>query len=202
GRCPGLCCPTPSGSRTAAGHGGASGFQPEGMGQHSPGQRPGEAPHELPQPFGLGRCVTHGRPPPTPDRGASPMSTRDAADRRDFLKATAAAGAVTLAGLSPGAFAAEGDRIRVGLIGCGGRGTGAVRNILDADEVMNGQAPKVDIVAVGDVFKSQAEDAVKTFQGFNYDQKAKAWVKNPKSSYLKHAAQIKVTPETTFDGLD
>src|SRR5205823_8520846 len=93
-------------------------------------------------------------------------------------------------------------RIRVGLIGCGGRGTGAVRNILDADEVMNGQAPKVDIVAVGDVFKSQAEDAVKTFQGFNYDQKAKDWVKNPKSSYLKHAAQIKVTPETTFDGLD
>jgi predicted dehydrogenase len=131
------------------------------------------------------------------------MSTREAADRRDFLKATAAAaGAATLAGLSPGAFAAGNETIKVGLIGCGGRGRGAVHNILDADAVMSGESPKVEIVAVGDAFKEQADDAVQTFQGNSYDQKAKAWVKDPKSPFLKYGKQIKVTPETTFAGLD
>ncbi len=43
--------------------------------------------------------------------------------RREFIKASAA---VSLAAVSPGvnnAFAAGSDKVRVGLIGCGGRGT-------------------------------------------------------------------------------
>jgi predicted dehydrogenase len=118
------------------------------------------------------------------------MSTRKpAGHRRDFLKASAAAaGAATLTGLTPTAFAAGNDVIKVGLIGCGGRGTGAVRNILDAEQKINGDNPKLEIVAVGDVFKSKAEGAAKTFhEGRNYKPFAK---------------QMKVTPETTFDGLD
>ena len=86
------------------------------------------------------------------------MSTREAADRRDFLKATAAAaGAATFAGLSPGAYAAGNEGIKVGLIGCGGRGNGAVRNILEAD-------PKVEIVAFGDVFEGQAKGALENWK--------------------------------------
>ena len=56
--------------------------------------------------------------------------------RRDFLRnsSLAAAGAATAAHLPFGitAHAAADDPIRVGIIGCGGRGTGAVLNILGA----------------------------------------------------------------------
>jgi len=110
--------------------------------------------------------------------------------RRDFLKVSAAASVA--AGISSaGAFAAGSETIRVGLIGCGGRGTGAVRDILEAESRINGAAPKVEISAVGDVFKRQAEGAVRAFKS-----------DSPKSNYRKYREQIKVTPETTFDGLD
>jgi predicted dehydrogenase len=66
--------------------------------------------------------------------------------RRDFLK-TAAAGAAVVSNLSlaPAVHAAGSDQIKVGLVGCGGRGSGAAENVLSA-------APGVQIVAVGDVF--------------------------------------------------
>src|ERR671939_322658 len=68
--------------------------------------------------------------------------------RRDFLKTTAAAGAALTTTLLPagGVHAAGSDLIRVGLIGCGGRGTGAAENVLRA-------ARGVAVVALGDVFK-------------------------------------------------
>ena len=44
---------------------------------------------------------------------------------------------------------------------------------------------------MADVFKSQADNAVKSFKSAD-----------AKSPFKKYAAQIKVTPETTFDGLD
>ena len=112
------------------------------------------------------------------------------ANRRDFLKASAAAGVAATVSTA-GAFAAGNETIKVGLIGCGGRGTGAVRDILMAEKKISGAAPKVEIVAVGDVFKNQAEGAVRAFKS-----------KNAKSRYLPFIDQIKVTPETTFDGLD
>lgn len=110
-------------------------------------------------------------------------------NRRDFLKTTAA---VTAVASSSALFAAGGgnDTIRVGLIGCGGRGRGAVRDILNAEEKIGGADPKVEIVAVGDVFKGQAEGAAKAFA-------------NAKSKdYGKYNKQIKITPDTTFSGLD
>ena len=74
--------------------------------------------------------------------------------RRDFLKtSTAAAVGTTLATnmtTIPGAYAAGSDMIRVGLIGFGGRGTGAIRDVLNAD-------PGVKIVAVGALFKDRLE---------------------------------------------
>jgi len=113
------------------------------------------------------------------------------ANRRTFLKSSAAAGAA-VAATGAGVFAAGGDEtIKVGLVGCGGRGTGAVRDILNAEARINGKNPKVEIVAVGDVFKSQAQNAVRAFKSTN-----------PKSNYAKFTAQMKMTPETTFDGLD
>src|SRR6188768_2501332 len=72
------------------------------------------------------------------------------ANRRTFLKT--AAGISTLA-LAPKLFAAHpagSDEIKVGVVGCGGRGTGAAVNALDAD-------PSVRIVALGDLFKDKLD---------------------------------------------
>ena len=62
----------------------------------------------------------------------SPLQTKTGALRRDFLKTTTvAASAAAAASLFPsGVRAAGSDAIRVGLIGCGGRGTGASDNVL------------------------------------------------------------------------
>jgi len=74
-------------------------------------------------------------------------------NRRDFLKTSsvAAAGAAlsTLA-LTPAVHAAGSDTIKVGIIGCGGRGSGAAENVLQS-------APNVEIVAIGDVFKFRTD---------------------------------------------
>jgi len=112
-------------------------------------------------------------------------------NRRDFLKTTATVGGVALAGnLAVTAYAAGNETIKVGLIGCGGRGKGAVKNLLEAEQKINGDNPKVEIVAVADVFKDRAEGAAKTFS-------------NPKSKdYGAFVKQVKITPETTFDGLN
>jgi predicted dehydrogenase len=98
--------------------------------------------------------------------------------RRDFLKTSTAA--AVAAGLTrvTGAWAGGSDTIRVGVIGCGGRGTGAVANVLSA-------APGVKLVAMGDAFKDRLEGS-----------KAEL-LKDPKL-----APMIEVTPERSFVGLD
>jgi len=57
-------------------------------------------------------------------------------NRRQFLKQTGslAAGAAVLGGISPVAFTAEDNKIRLALIGCGGRGGGAVGNALSVPD--------------------------------------------------------------------
>jgi myo-inositol 2-dehydrogenase/D-chiro-inositol 1-dehydrogenase len=108
------------------------------------------------------------------------------ADRRDFLKASAAAaGAATIAGLTPTAFAAGNDTLKVGLVGCGGRGNGATRDILEAEQKINGDNPRVEIVAFADVFEDRAKGALNN------------WKKNK-----QFGKQIKATPDTCFGGLD
>ncbi len=70
--------------------------------------------------------------------------------RRDFIKASAA---ISLAAMMPGSgniFAARAEKLRVGLIGCGRRGTGAAKDCLSS-------APSVEIAAMGDLFKDQLD---------------------------------------------
>jgi myo-inositol 2-dehydrogenase / D-chiro-inositol 1-dehydrogenase len=78
--------------------------------------------------------------------------------RRTFLKttATAAASAALVGSLAARAHAAGSDEIKVGLIGCGGRGTGAAENCVAA-------APNVTIWALGDLFKDRTAVAAKKF---------------------------------------
>lgn len=72
--------------------------------------------------------------------------------RRDFLKTSAVAGGVLAANLDilTSAHAQQNnDTIRVGLVGCGGRGSGAIQQCLRADN-------NVRLVAVADAFRDRA----------------------------------------------
>lgn len=71
--------------------------------------------------------------------------------RRSFLKASAVAGAASVVA-APRVHAAEDNILKVGLVGCGGRGRGAAVNTLRADE-------NTKIVAVGDAFEANAKGA-------------------------------------------
>ena len=77
-------------------------------------------------------------------------------DRRDFLNVSAAtvAGGALLSNL---VHAAGPDTIKVGLIGCGGRGTGAATQALRADD-------NVKLTAVGDMWPDKLNTALKNLQ--------------------------------------
>lgn len=75
--------------------------------------------------------------------------------RRDFLASSA--GAAVLAGglsLARSAHAAGGEELRIALVGCGGRGTGAARDALSS----NGP---IKLVAMADVYADRLKSAVK-----------------------------------------
>ena len=71
--------------------------------------------------------------------------------RRDFLKTTAAAGAAAWALRSGAANAQDVQPIRVGLVGCGRRGSGAARDCIAS-------SPNVTINAIGDLFPDMLAD--------------------------------------------
>ncbi len=86
--------------------------------------------------------------------------------RRDFVLNTAAAGAaVTGLSLARSAHAAGSDVIRVGLVGCGGRGAGAAAQALQAD-------PGARLVAMGDVFANRIEARRAALKGQKSEQVA------------------------------
>ena len=60
--------------------------------------------------------------------------TKETSDRRNFIKGSTAAIVGGTLSLPRAAHAAGDDSLRVGLIGCGGRGQGAAQNAVNADE--------------------------------------------------------------------
>jgi predicted dehydrogenase len=78
--------------------------------------------------------------------------------RRDFLRAstTALAGGV-LAGQLPSVHAAGDAVLKVGLVGCGGRGTGAAAQALKADK-------EVKLVAMGDAFADRIKQSLNALE--------------------------------------
>ncbi len=108
------------------------------------------------------------------------MSNPNKPSRRDFLKGSSAtvAGAALAGSLSiaRSAHAQGSDVIKLGLIGCGGRGTGAVAQQMKADA-------NVKLVAVADAFKEKAAGSVERLK-------------------KQSASQVDVPPEQIFDGLD
>src|ERR1041385_6201101 len=106
--------------------------------------------------------------------------------RRDFLKtstAVAAAGALAAPLFVPqGVFAAASDQIKVGLIGCGGRETGAAGQALGADK-------NVVLHAMGDMFQDQLDNSLKQLQKGKFAEKIKV---NPDTCYTGFNAYQKV----------
>src|SRR5215467_3589315 len=99
--------------------------------------------------------------------------------RREFLKTSALVGSALAApAILPGKlFANERtDTLKVGLIGCGGRGTGAAGQALSADK-------NVVLSAMGDAFAQPLQNSLKALQ-------------------KDHGERVKVTPDTSFVGLD
>jgi len=96
--------------------------------------------------------------------------------RRDFVKASAAIGAGVLGAGTSRMYAAGSDKIRLGLIGCGGRGRHDGSNCLNA-------ATNVELAAMGDLFKDQLDGARSMFEKDLPDK-------------------VKVTDDTCFAGWD
>ncbi len=68
--------------------------------------------------------------------------------RRQFLKSSGQVAAATTLAAAPAVHAAQDDTIRVALVGCGGRGTGAARQALSVS------GGPIKLVALGDVFEN------------------------------------------------
>lgn len=87
--------------------------------------------------------------------------------RREFIKTSAMAIGATVAAnlINNAAYAAGSDEIRIGLVGCGGRGTGAVENAFSS-------APGVKLVAMGDAFKDRIDESKATLAKKNADKLA------------------------------
>lgn len=92
--------------------------------------------------------------------------------RRAFLATSAALAA------APGLHAAGDDTLKVGLIGCGGRGTGAALNALAADK-------NVKLVALADAFADRLTECLESL------------LKKPEV-----AAKVDVKPDAQFVGFD
>lgn len=99
--------------------------------------------------------------------------------RRDFIKTSAVLGGALMApAILPGSAkaAGSGDLLKVGLIGCGGRGTGAADQALHADK-------NVALTAMGDVFSNKLQQSLAELKKGNPDK-------------------VKVDPDHCFVGLD
>ncbi len=104
-------------------------------------------------------------------------------DRRNFMKGTAmATGGVMMAGLPVGASAfvnPKAKKLKLALVGCGGRGTGAAVQALTAD-------PDVQLVAMADAFSDRLENSLNSIMNSEYlaeDRKKNVKVKD-KDKYV------------------
>lgn len=103
-----------------------------------------------------------------------------ATNRRGFLQTSgaAAAAATVMAGSVPAVHAAEDNTIRLALIGCGGRGTGAVRDALSVPD-----GGPIKLYAMADLIDTKIEQAHKNLKA-------------------KFEEQVDVTDDRKFIGFD
>src|SRR6266446_207053 len=101
-------------------------------------------------------------------------------ERRDFLKASGGALGTAIAAGFPAIISAQSvtNAIKVGLVGCGGRGSGAAAQALQADDY-------TELTAVADIDQAQIDRCLQALKG-----KAKI------------AARVKAEQASQYLGLD
>ena len=104
--------------------------------------------------------------------------------RRNFIKASAAVSLAAMTSHMNKAFAAGSDKLRLGLVGCGGRGTGAVGDCIKSSE-------NVEIYALADLFPDKIKSTLKLMKEGN------KWVQK-----VDDPAKINVSQERCFSGFD
>ncbi len=88
------------------------------------------------------------------------MNSLPIPNRRSFLKSASAAGIVGAVGfpaISRGLDAPDNRKLKVGLVGCGGRGTGAASDAMSADS-------NVELWSAGDVFQDSIKNSLDTLK--------------------------------------
>jgi predicted dehydrogenase len=107
-----------------------------------------------------------------------PQTPDSTPTRREFIRtSTATVGAAAAFTIGASAHAKSNEKLKVGLIGCGGRGSGAIIEAIQAD-------PDSEIYALGDAFKDQIAVALKKFKD------------------SKHTARVNVDGDRQFVGFD
>ncbi len=92
------------------------------------------------------------------------------------------------------------ERLRAGLVGCGGRGTAAAVNLLTAD-------PNVELAAVADVFEDRQTDSLRRLRDpqyiLNNVKSAAAFMDRPAAEVAESVARrINVAPDLQLVGFD
>ena len=98
--------------------------------------------------------------------------------RRDFAAASAAAFTILRPAVLRGQVK---DKLRAGLVGCGGRGTQAINDTLTGN-------PNVEVVAMADVFEDKLETSLPTLR------------EDPRNAPI--APRVNVDAEHRFVGFD
>ena len=98
---------------------------------------------------------------------SQPSERSSSTSRRDFLKSSAVLAGTAVAGLpfAKSAHAAGSDTIKIGLIGCGGRGTGAASQAMNAGK-------DIKLVAMADIFDEHLQSARKQLKAAKPEQVA------------------------------
>ena len=111
----------------------------------------------------------------------SPAENTNTGSRREFIKKSSilvAGGAVgSNLNVARSAHALGSDTIRIGLIGCGKRGTGA------ANEAMKTQGGEIQLVTMADAFSNKLKASLRGIKG-------------------EHPQKVEVPPERQFVGFD
>ena len=102
---------------------------------------------------------------------------KDTMTRRRFLKTSTQVTALAGLSVATQAYGAGNDRIRVGLVGCGGRGTGAAAQALSTGE-------GVVLTAMGDAFENRLQRSLKSLKTEQF------------------GPRVKVSEDARFVGLD
>ena len=119
-------------------------------------------------------------------------------DRRHFLRHTAAAAAIPVLGscAAVGAGAADGlptATLRVGLVGCGGRGTGAAYNAVMADD-------NAVLVACADTFPDKIESSLAALEEWLGPREADP--ETGAEARTDRRSRLQVEPERCYTGFD